>query len=223
MAGGDDDRFAEALRGFGPTGIAAIVIILAGNFAFAGLSAILVLVWIGMSRTPWEDVGFRQPRSWPVTIAAGIAFGTLFKLLMKAVVMPLLGAPAINRAYHYIAGNTAAMLFTAAMVIVIAGFGEELVFRGYSFERLRRLLGPSAAATVAIVLITSMWFGALHYKEQGLAGVEQAAIVGLVYGSIYAKTREIWLLMIAHAAFDVAAVLIIYWNAESGVAHLIFK
>ena len=215
-------RGAEALRGFGPIGLVAILVILAGNFAFAGLSAVLVLVWVGLSRTPWEDLGFRKPRNWPLTIAGGIAFGTFFKLLMKAVVMPLLGAPVVNPAYHYIAGNAQAMAAAVAMVIVIAGFGEELVFRGYSFERLGRLFGSSAAAKIAIVLITSIWFGALHYKEQGLAGAEQAAIVGLVYGSIYAKTREIWLLMIAHAAFDVVAVLIIYWNAESGVAHLIF-
>jgi hypothetical protein len=31
------------------------------------------------------------------------------------------------------------------------------------------------------------------------------------------------MLIVAHAAFDVAAIAIIYWNLESGVAHLIFK
>jgi hypothetical protein len=29
--------------------------------------------------------------------------------------------------------------------------------------------------------------------------------------------------MCAHAAFDLTAVAIIYWNLESAVAHLIFK
>src|SRR6478672_2317095 len=172
---------AGALRGFGPIGIAAIVLILAGNFAFAGLSAILVLIWVGLSETPWQELGFTEPRNWPITIAGGIVFGVLFKLLMKVVVMPLLGAPPVNAAYHYIAGNMAAMLATAAMVIVVAGFGEELLFRGYAFERLGKLFGSSTGAKVAMVLITSAWFGAMHYHEQGLAGAEQAAIVGLVY------------------------------------------
>jgi len=31
------------------------------------------------------------------------------------------------------------------------------------------------------------------------------------------------MLMIAHAAFDVTAVAMIYWNLESKVAHLAFK
>ncbi|TMA33009.1 MAG: CPBP family intramembrane metalloprotease, partial [Deltaproteobacteria bacterium] len=55
---------------------------------------------------------------------------------MKAVVMPLFGAPAINPAYHYLAGNTAALPGMILAVIFGAGFGEEIFFRGYLFERL---------------------------------------------------------------------------------------
>jgi hypothetical protein len=29
--------------------------------------------------------------------------------------------------------------------------------------------------------------------------------------------------MIAHAAFDLTALAMIYWNFETGVAHLVFK
>ena len=68
-------------------------------------------------------------------------------------------------------------------LIVGAGFGEETVFRGYLFERLGRLFGTGARAKVAIVLITSAWFGLVHYPAQGLAGTGQAAIVGLVFGT----------------------------------------
>jgi hypothetical protein len=47
-----DDKFAARLRGFGPIGILAILIILGGNFIIAPLSAILVLVWAKISDTP---------------------------------------------------------------------------------------------------------------------------------------------------------------------------
>ncbi|HXN51685.1 MAG TPA: hypothetical protein VN943_07085 [Candidatus Acidoferrum sp.] len=40
---------------------------------------------------------------------------------------------------------------------------------------------------------------------------------------IFAVTGRICMLMIAHAAFDVTAVAMIYWNLESKVAHLAFK
>jgi hypothetical protein len=48
-------------------------------------------------------------------------------------------------------------------------------------------------------------------------------ITGLVFGTIFAVTGRIFTLMIAHAAFDLTAVAIIYWNVESAMAHLIFK
>ncbi len=61
-----------------------------------------------------------------------------------------------------------------------------------------------------------------HYSLQGLAGVQQATIVGLAFGLIFALTGQIWLLIFAHAAFDLTAVAIIYWDLESAVAHLVF-
>jgi membrane protease YdiL (CAAX protease family) len=108
-------------------------------------------------------------------------------------------------------------------VIVGAGFGEETVFRGWMFERLGKLFGTGVWAKTLIVLLTSAWFGWDHYALQGVAGVEQAMIVGLVFGTIFAVTGRIFMLMIAHAAFDLTAVAIIYWNLEFAVAHFIFK
>ncbi|MDQ2948399.1 MAG: CPBP family intramembrane metalloprotease [Acidobacteriota bacterium] len=165
----------------------------------------------------------RAPKSWINDVAAGIAFGIAFKLLMKSIVMPLLGANPINQAYHYLAGNGAALPAAVLTMIVVGGFGEETVFRGYMFERLGKLLGPSLAAKIAIVPATAVLFASLHYLDQGLAGFEQAIVSGLVFGTVFAATGRIWMLMCAHASFDLVAVAIIYWNLESAVAHLIFK
>jgi uncharacterized protein len=219
-----NDAIAAALRGFGPLGILAIlVILLIGNYPFAPVSALLVLVWTWRSRTPWREIGYARPKNWVASVGIGIVFGCAFKFLMKMIVMPMLGAPAINQAYHYLTGNRAALPGMMYAVIVGAGFGEETIFRGYLFERFGKLFGPSLWAKTFIVLITSVWFGAEHYSVQGLAGAEQATIVGLVFGTIIAITGRIFVLMIAHAAFDVTAVAMIYWNLESKVAHLVFK
>ena len=218
-----DDRFRAALRGFGPLGIVSILVILSGNMIAVPLSAVLVLVWAWWSRTPWREIGYVRASSWIRTVAVGIAFGIAFKFLMKMIVMPLLGADPINHAFHYLAGNRAALPGILFAVIVGAGFGEETVFRGYMFERLGRLFGSGLGAKASIVLLTAGWFGLVHYPVQGLAGVEQAAIVGLVYGTIFTLTGRIWMLMIAHATFDLTAVAMIYWNLESTVAHLVFK
>jgi len=192
-------------------------------FPLCPLSAILVLVWARWSRTPWREIGYVRPKSWTRDLAVGIAFGIAFKFLMKAIVMPLLGSEPINQAFHYLAGNRAALPGAVYTMIVRAGFGEETGFRGYLFERFGKLFGSSVWAKTLIVLLTSGLFGLAHFSTQGLAGVEQGTIVGLVYGTILAVTGRIGMLMFAHAAFDLTALAMIYWNLESDVAHLIFR
>ena len=216
------DRFAADLRGFGALGILAVLVIAAAQLA-PPLSAVLVLVWTKLSRTPWREIGYVRPKSWIGSLVIGVAFGILFKLLMKSIVMPLLGANPVNQAYHYLVGNRGALPAAVFTMIVVAGFGEETVFRGYLFERLGKLLGRSLAARIVIVLVTAAVFASLHYFGQGPAGAQQAAITGLVFATVFAATGRIWMLMCAHAAFDLTAVAIIYWNLESAVAHLIFK
>jgi membrane protease YdiL (CAAX protease family) len=218
-----DDPVAASLRGFGPLGLLALLLIVLSSGVFKPLSGILVLAWAWRSHTPWREIGYVRPRSWLVTLTVGIVFGCAFKLVMKAVVMPLLGAPAINSAYHYLAGNPAALPGVVFTMIVGAGFGEETVFRGYLFERLGKLVGVGVGAKVFIVLLTSVLFALGHYANLGVPGVEQAMITGLVFGTIFAMTGRIWMVMCAHAAFDLAAVAIIYWNLEAAVAHLVFK
>ena len=196
--------------------------ILAGNLIMAPLSAVLAVAWVHRSRTPWRDVGYVRPKSWIGDAVMGIVFGSVLKLLMKAVVMPLLGADPINQTYHYLVGNTAALPGMIFAVTVGAGWGEETVFRGYLFERLGRLFGQGRGAKAAIVLLTAALFGLAHYLEQGIAGVQQGMIVGLVFGAIYASTGRLWMLMWAHAAFDLTALAIIYWDLETDVARLVF-
>jgi protein-S-isoprenylcysteine O-methyltransferase Ste14/membrane protease YdiL (CAAX protease family) len=224
----DDDRIAAGLRRFGPLGIVAmVVIVLSGNAMLGDMIAIpvgglLVLAWAWRSHTPYRAIGYSRPRSWIATLAAGLLVGIGLKLVMKSVVMPLLGAGPINQAYHFLAGN-AAMLPAATWAMLVAAFGEETVFRGYLFERLGKLFGPGIPARASIVLLTSALFGLAHHADQGIAGVQQAAIIGVVFGTLFAVSGRIWTVLFAHAAFDLTALALIYWNLETVVAHAIFS
>lgn len=222
-----DERVAAALRGFGPLGLLAILAVLFTGNVFIGtvvlpVGAVLVLIWARWSRTPWRALGFVRPKSWMSTIAAGVVLGVALKLTMKALVMPLLGAEPVNPVFRQWTGNAAAMP-AAIWAMFVAGFGEEVVFRGWLFERLGRLLGTQAIRTALIIVVTSTWFGLAHYSLQGLSGVQQATIVGLVFGTIFAMTGQLVVLMIAHTAFDLTALALIFWNLETAVARLIFK
>jgi membrane protease YdiL (CAAX protease family) len=214
---------AERSRGFGALGLTAIVVILAAGFAGMIVSALLVLAWAHLSETPLAELGLAAPRSWPTTVLAGVALGVALKVAVKAIVMPLLGAPAINATYHYLAGNTAALPGIVITVVVSGGIAEEIVFRGYLFERLGKLLGRGKAALAATILLSSALFALAHYADQRLPGVEQATVTGLAFGATYAWRRELGLVMVAHATYDLVAIALIYWNLEVPLAHLLFR
>jgi membrane protease YdiL (CAAX protease family) len=62
-------------------------------------------------------------------------------------------------------------------------------------------------------------FASVHIPEQRIAGAEQAVFTGLVFGTMYALTRSLWLPIVTHAAFDLTAVAMIYFNLEAPIAH----
>jgi len=41
------------------------------------------------SGTPWREIGYQRPRNCLGSLAIGVIFGVSFKLLLKAVVMPM--------------------------------------------------------------------------------------------------------------------------------------
>lgn len=220
MTGSPDT--AQRLRQFGPLGVAAMLAIFASALVGFILTAVLVLVWARHSNTPLRALGFKTPRHPAATLFAGFALGIALKVALKSIAMPLLGAPAINQTYHYVVGNAAILPWLIAAALANAAFGEEVFFRGYLFERLGVLLGASRAALFVTVLVTSGLFALAHYQDQGLPGVEQASMTGLVLGGIYAWRKEIWLPMVVHAAYDLTAILVIYMGWEEAVARLIF-
>ena len=193
---------------------------------FAGpawFRALLALLWAKLSRTPLRELGFVRPKSWLLTVLSGGIVGVAFKTAMKSVVMPLLGAPPLNQAYHFLIGNKAALPGMLFALTVSAGFGEETVFRGYLFERCRRILGGGHGAMIAILFITSTIFASAHYIDQGWPGVEQAVFTGVFFAALFLLAGNLWLPMVTHAAFDLTALAMIYWGLESKVAHLFFK
>ena len=221
-----DDHVAE-LRGFGLPGIIAIlVIIFTGNIIIDNflipVGAILVLLWAKLSGTPWHEIGYAKTKNGITIFLLGILFGIALKFFMKALIMPLLGADPVNQTYHFLSGNRA-LIPSTLWTMTIVGFAEETVFRGFMFERLSKLLGRTLSAKIFIVIFTSLLFAAAHYTNQGIPGVEQALFTGLVFGTIYMYTKNIWLVMIAHSAFDLTAYGMIYYDLETKVAHLIFQ
>src|SRR5262249_28651825 len=65
------DRFAVRLRGFGPVGILAMVVVVGLGPILEPLGALLALLWAHLSRTPWSELGLVRPKRWVGTVALG--------------------------------------------------------------------------------------------------------------------------------------------------------
>jgi len=217
------ERLAEHLRGFDTIGLMGIAVIAAGTLVTAPVGAALVLAWMWLSRTPAREIGLARPRSWILGLVLGVLIGAALSVAMKAVVMPLLHAPSVNLSYQFVAHDNGAALDQAAYAVYGAGFADELVFRGFLFERLRALLGESHAATAAALLVSTVLFALIRW-QQGWFGMASAACIGLVFGVVYlAAGRRLLMPVIAHATFALASLAMIYFALEIQISHLVFK
>jgi uncharacterized protein len=217
------ERIAGSLRGFGSVGIVALLVIAAASAVFVPLGAGLVLVWAWVSRMPLRNIGLVRPDSWLSGLAIGTALGLAQKFLMKAIVLPLLGAPALNPIFGDLAGNPGRAVFLVFYVLIGAALCEELVFRGYLLERLGKLLGGSTFAQIGAAILSTALFAALHF-QQGIAGIENAAVGGLIAAAVYFVNRKrLWTVIVMHAAFDLSSLALIYFHLETLVAHSVFR
>ena len=94
--------------------------------------------------------------------------------------MPAIGFDPVNHAYQYLVGSRRALLTTLIAVVLNAGVGEELIWRGFLFEMLGRFIPPMRLKQHAILGTSALLFGLGHYVDQGAAGVVQATLTGFV-------------------------------------------
>ena len=91
-----------------------------------------------------------------------------------------------------------------------AGFGEELVFRGFLLTRLELLLGAGFTATMIAVAGQAMLFGAGHWYL-GPRGITTATLLGLMLGVVcVCDGRNLVPLIGAHGLADSLSLIAIY-------------
>lgn len=92
-------------------------------------------------------------------------------------------------------------------LVLFVGLWEEVVFRGFLLGRLRAALplgsGPDAARRrdVLAVVAVSLCFG-LGHGYQGVLGMVQTTVVGLVFSALVVFGKSLWPAVLAHATID---------------------
>lgn len=95
---------------------------------------------------------------------------------------------------------TLAMLVVELLVLPAAAMAEELVFRGYPFQRLVEGLGPLGA-----IAVLSALFGVLHFgnPNASIFSVFNTIAIGVVLALAYLRTRALWLPWGLHVGWNV--------------------
>lgn len=165
-------------------------------FEAALIPLALVVAWI-VGVTPW--------RSFAWTPSAGIgALGATLPLVGLLVLLARQRPPAFRRLEEFV-GSLLRRLFAGAvagavpLLALLAGFGEELLFRGVLQTALVAPLGAGGAVAVAALV-----FGLVHYVNALYFVV--ATLMGVYLGVLYQWTGNLLVPCLVHGLYDWVAI-----------------
>ena len=164
---------------------------LLGVSSVAGLAAVCAATWLMMSlleHQPFWACGLAVGQHSRGEMVLGLAGGTG---LVGIITMVEWAVGAIHfEASGTDATSVLAILASGTGVVVIAAASEELLFRGYPFQRLVE----GTNGTVALG-ISSVLFGGLHMANPHAtaSSVANTMLAGVLLSLTYLKTRALWL------------------------------
>jgi membrane protease YdiL (CAAX protease family) len=154
----------------------------------------------------WENV-YWSARDAGLGLAAGLPMLFVFWLCMRWPVRPLLRIRKIAEEFirPLFAGST---LIELAGLSLVAGFGEELLFRGALQGAMSRWWGPWLG-----VAASSLLFGLLHALTPTYALL--AAFLGAYMSGIWLTTGNLLTVVVAHACYDFLALVYVMRRTKS--------
>jgi hypothetical protein len=167
-------------------------------FQWISLASVIFTTWImlrGVDKLPWREVGLDRAAASPPVLIKGAALGGLTigaaSLLLLSTHMLRID-PSAPGSWWGEAGRS-------TMILLPAGFFEELFIRGYVFAILRRAAGWKTA-----LIVTSIVFGLLHMANPGADSESILAVIvaGFFLGAILLVTRSLYAAGAAHFAWN---------------------
>ncbi len=134
---------------------------------------------------------------WALQFVIGCIVGLLLTIL---AVLPIAiwGKPSFT--FHlglYLLPRDGAVL----VVLLVGALAEELMFRGYPFQRLEEGIGA-----VGAIAVFSVMFGAVHLSNPDASrwGLLNTVLIGILLAIAYLRTRALWLPWGIHFGWNTA-------------------
>lgn len=171
------------------------------KFPFTFIFIILfVLVTIFFQDGNLKDLNFKKVelREFKIIILAYVILELLMDFVIQPAVSFVCNEPADYSSFKIIEGNNALYFKWLFNMWVSAAIGEELLFRGYVFSQLKRIIGNKK---IVIIIISAILFSVPHLY-QGLSGLVMTFLFGIFFAMLYNKYQNIWINIIVHGLID---------------------
>jgi len=153
-----------------------------------------------------QDFGYSRRKIGQQLLIAGALFAILFCIIILA---PLLQGVDRADVLSFKSSSKGVLIFYLICNFFCVGFGEEFIFRGYFYQRIKV---ATDSEWIGIVL-SSILFGLWHYPNgRNIMQVIMTTIIGLIYGIVSHKTKRGTILStsVAHGLHDAAIVALSY-------------
>jgi len=169
----------------------------------------------------WRNAGLSLLRNWRATIGYGIGAGIALEAFQLFVSQPILvhvlGKQPDLETFRALQGNIKWTLLAIFGAWTLAAFGEEMVYRGYLMNRVADLMNRTRAAWIISLIAVHVGFGLAH-AYQGITGILDEGLAGLLLGLIYLRTgRNLSVPIIAHGLGDTIDFILIFLGRYPGM------
>ncbi|GLV59552.1 hypothetical protein KDH_63780 [Dictyobacter sp. S3.2.2.5] len=173
---------------------------------------IMALLWLRGSS--WSQMGLRTPRQWRSTILYGLIGGLvlfgLSTLVVSPIITSLIHTSPDTAVFNSVRGDPTQLFTTLINIWSTVAFGEELIYRGYLFNRIADLFGGEGGGWTIALFGQAIIFGSAH-AYQGLAGVLLTGSYGFLSGLLYLLyKRNLWPCVIAHGLIDTISIMLTF-------------
>lgn len=203
--------------------IAIILFIWFGSFRINYIENIIISIiiiianYIEYKGKPFAALGFQHKKFTfkNILILAPLAALGLFTFYVFVVVpgiTKLTGVPIDYSSFDQLKGNLPACLIALLVVWATAGFGEEIIFRGYFMRQFVKFFGESKVSIAFNIVLLACFFGFMH-SYQGITGQLVAGFIGALFALIfYLRKYDLWFIIAVHGFFDTFAIICIYYG-----------
>ena len=195
----------------------------AGLIPLSKTPFLFLVAWLSLRLrgSGWRAAGLKFDRRWLALLGIGVIAGVAYWAIEFFIENPLLyrltGRYPDLDVFRDLVGNVRLLAILVALNLVLAAFGEEMVWRGYALPRVADVLGETRTAWVASFLAVNIAFGLAHLY-QGESGTVQAAVQGVLLGLLYLATgRNLLAPIAAHFTANNCDFVAIYLGLHPGV------